>query len=176
MTRSSRGSGYTLHLIDDDTRLRVRGYGIMFPMVGEWTYGGLDVPPMTALEFIALGDTSIVGRGGIAGVVTSSAAEDDVHTATAQSIRLHGKPWGWELEALTTMNRLQLKLLYVAEGHRTSEQYHEYKDEVMIHILDDEAVHVAPRTVHRVTGQRLYFEASTYHPTDVVRVSDDYGR
>lgn len=85
--------------------------------------------------------------------------------------------WGYEMEVPSEAKLLQLKFLHVMPGHRTSLQYHRFKDEAMI-FLDgsQQPAHYQCGVVHRVGGPAYYVEASTYHPDDVVRIADDYGR
>lgn len=103
------------------------------------------------------------------------------------------KPWGWE-RTLSVGKYALIKMLHVKAGARTSLQRHNFKDEVMVPLLTDPieggfvtvddvqysalhgAIRVLPGMVHRVTGPLTYFEVSTYHPNDVVRLEDDYGR
>jgi mannose-6-phosphate isomerase len=85
--------------------------------------------------------------------------------------------WGYEQEVPSDLKLIQLKVLHVMAGHRTSLQYHKFKDEVMIFLDGFEGpAHYGPGVVHRVAGPAYYVEASTYHPDDVVRLADDYGR
>lgn len=105
------------------------------------------------------------------------------------------KPWG-AMNELTIRDPgrpkddLLMKEITVHEGHRTSLQYHEHKDEVIV-ILDGHGqvecgdavfigqgnvIRITPWTPHRVTGPLRYLEFSTNFPNDVVRMKDDYGR
>lgn len=105
------------------------------------------------------------------------------------------KPWG-AMNELTIRDPslpgddLLVKEITVHEGHRTSLQYHNRKDEVIV-ILNGQGqvecgdavflgrgsvVRITPGTLHRVTGPLRYLEFSTNYPDDVVRVKDDYGR
>lgn len=105
------------------------------------------------------------------------------------------KPWGTERDVSVPELGFTLKHLVVHAGHRTSLQSHEHKDEVIIVIRQDDGfieygllpggelmtalssiVHIHPGVVHRVTGPLEYIELSTYHPDDVIRYEDDYGR
>jgi mannose-6-phosphate isomerase len=106
------------------------------------------------------------------------------------------KPWGYELHWAKT-DRYVGKLLHVNAGHALSLQYHNLKDETIylhagrllfeIQTGDDivkrdmrpgEAVHITPRTVHRMTAveDSDIFEVSTPELDDVVRLEDRYGR
>lgn len=87
---------------------------------------------------------------------------------------------------------LTIKHITVHAGRRTSLQYHEHKDELLIvlsgfgHVTLDskiQSVHdgrcmrVAPGVRHRVTGPLEYLEISTYDDdTDTIRLEDDHGR
>jgi mannose-6-phosphate isomerase len=106
------------------------------------------------------------------------------------------KPWGYELHWAKT-DRYVGKLIHVNAGHALSLQYHNQKDETIflwsgrmlfeIKEGDDlveremqpgEAVHVTPKTVHRMTAisDCDIFEVSTPELHDVVRLEDRYGR
>jgi len=108
------------------------------------------------------------------------------------------KPWGWELIWGSTQLYLG-KILFVRAGQSLSLQFHHEKDEswyvesgraklelgdVGQTVLDEEVVaagasfHFPPGTVHRVTAleDTTILEVSTYHPDDVVRLEDAYGR
>ena len=89
---------------------------------------------------------------------------------------VHHKPWGYEVEVPTEAREIQLKRLHIREGQATSLQFHYEKDEIMVDIADGAAMHVSPLVQHRRTGPADYFEASTHHPDDVVRLHDMYGR
>jgi mannose-6-phosphate isomerase-like protein (cupin superfamily) len=86
---------------------------------------------------------------------------------------------------------LSVKYLKVGEGHRTSLQRHDRKDELLIilhgtgHIETAGTrwhgkgcmVRIRPGWPHRVTGPLAYLEVSTYDDgTDTIRHDDDYGR
>jgi len=105
------------------------------------------------------------------------------------------KPWGHELHWAKT-DRYVGKVLHVKAGHALSLQYHNKKDEtiylysgrMLFEIERDgltkremrpgDAVHVTPRTVHRMTAIEDcdIFEVSTPELDDVVRLEDRYGR
>ena len=117
------------------------------------------------------------------------------------------KPWGYELHWAKT-DRYVGKLIHVNAGHALSLQYHNQKDETIflwsgrmlfeiapepLKDADDgraraaltsremkpgEAVHVVPKTVHRMTAitDCDIFEVSTPELQDVVRLEDRYGR
>jgi quercetin dioxygenase-like cupin family protein len=106
------------------------------------------------------------------------------------------KPWGYELHWAKT-DRYVGKLIHVAKGHALSLQYHNLKDETIYlwagkllfeievdgrlvsrEMLPGEAVHVTPKTVHRMTAieESDIFEVSTPELHDVVRLEDRYGR
>jgi quercetin dioxygenase-like cupin family protein len=106
------------------------------------------------------------------------------------------KPWGYEVHWAKT-DRYVGKIIHVNKGHALSRQYHNIKDET-IYLLSGkllfemdvdgrrtatemhpgQAVHVTPRTVHRMTAIEDcdVLEASTPELTDVVRLEDRYGR
>ena len=106
------------------------------------------------------------------------------------------KPWGYELRWALT-DRYAGKILHVNAGHALSLQYHERKDETIYlasgrmlfeikegdelvkrEMMPGEAVHVTPKTVHRMTAisDCDIFEVSTPELHDVVRLEDRYGR
>jgi quercetin dioxygenase-like cupin family protein len=106
------------------------------------------------------------------------------------------KPWGYELHWAKT-DRYVGKLIHVNRGHALSLQYHNQKDETIYlwsgkllfeieengtltkrEMMPGEAVHVTPKTVHRMTAieDADIFEVSTPELHDVVRLEDRYGR
>jgi quercetin dioxygenase-like cupin family protein len=106
------------------------------------------------------------------------------------------KPWGYELHWAKT-DRYVGKVIHINKGHALSLQYHNIKDETIFlwsgkllfeievdgvlttrEMMPGEAVHVAPKTVHRMTAieDADVFEASTPELHDVVRLEDRYGR
>jgi mannose-6-phosphate isomerase len=106
------------------------------------------------------------------------------------------KPWGYELHWAVT-DRYVGKLIHVNKGHALSLQYHNRKDETVYlasgrllfemevdgrlvghEMSPGEAVHVTPKTVHRMTAieDADIFEVSTPELQDVVRLEDRYGR
>ncbi len=106
------------------------------------------------------------------------------------------KPWGYELHWAKT-DRYVGKVLHVNAGHALSLQYHNRKEETIllwsgrllfeigegaaltrIDMKPGDRVHVAPKTVHRMTAlqDRDIFEVSTPELDDVVRLEDRYGR
>jgi mannose-6-phosphate isomerase len=106
------------------------------------------------------------------------------------------KPWGYELHWAVT-DRYVGKLIHVNKGHALSLQYHNFKDETIYlasgkllfemeidgklqgkEMAPGEAVHVTPKTVHRMTAieDADIYEVSTPELKDVVRLEDRYGR
>jgi mannose-6-phosphate isomerase len=106
------------------------------------------------------------------------------------------KPWGYEIHWAVT-ERYVGKILHITAGHALSLQYHERKDEtVYVHsgkllyeievdgvltrreMGPGDAIHVAPKTTHRMTAIEDcdILEASTPELDDVVRLEDRYGR
>jgi len=106
------------------------------------------------------------------------------------------KPWGYELRWAKT-DRYVGKVIHIAAGHALSLQYHNQKDETIYlasgrllfeikegeelvkrEMKPGEAVHVTPKTVHRMTAitDCDVFEVSTPELHDVVRLEDRYGR
>jgi quercetin dioxygenase-like cupin family protein len=111
-------------------------------------------------------------------------------------VRRVDKPWGYELHWAVT-DRYVGKLIHVAKGHALSLQYHNQKDETIYlasgkllfemevngtlekrEMAPGEAVHITPKTVHRMTAieDSDIFEVSTPELQDVVRLEDRYGR
>ena len=106
------------------------------------------------------------------------------------------KAWGYELHWAKT-DRYVGKVLHVTAGHALSLQYHNVKDETIYlytgrmffeievdgvlkgtEMKPGESVHVAPKTVHRMTAidDCDILEVSTPELDDVVRLEDRYGR
>ena len=106
------------------------------------------------------------------------------------------KPWGYELHWAKT-DRYVGKVIHVNKGHALSLQYHNIKDETIFlwtgkllfeievdgqlqqrEMSPGEAVHITPKTVHRMTAieDSDILEASTPELHDVVRLEDRYGR
>ncbi len=106
------------------------------------------------------------------------------------------KPWGYELHWAKT-ERYVGKVIHIDAGHALSLQYHNQKDETIYlasgrllfeikegdelvtrEMKPGEAVHVTPKTVHRMTAitDCDVFEVSTPELHDVVRLEDRYGR
>jgi mannose-6-phosphate isomerase-like protein (cupin superfamily) len=111
-------------------------------------------------------------------------------------VRRVDKPWGYELHWAIT-DRYVGKIIHVNKGHALSLQYHNVKDETIylwsgrmlfeieidgtlrpVEMKPGEAVHVTPKTVHRMTAidDCDIFEVSTPELQDVVRIEDRYGR
>ena len=109
------------------------------------------------------------------------------------------KPWGYELWWART-DRYVGKILHLNRGESLSLQYHEVKDETILvqsgrllfetrppgqegelqrlEMNPGDVFHVAPGTVHRMTGLTDcdILEVSTPELDDVVRLEDRYGR
>lgn len=173
--RSYAANGYTLYVWHDESCHMWVGAGLLLVHDGTWRVNELPIRTGAAEMYMR---NTLRGDGTAAFVEYDLASDADRAMRVADVVR-HVKPWGWELEVESEAKQVQLKLLRVHQDHRTSLQYHQMKDEVMI-FIDDETLatplHVPPMIAHRVAGPRLYFEASTYHPDDVVRLADDYGR
>ena len=111
-------------------------------------------------------------------------------------VRRVDKPWGYELHWAIT-ERYVGKIIHVNKGHALSLQYHNVKDETIFlwsgrllfeieidgklaqrEMQPGQAVHVTPKTVHRMTAidDCDIFEVSTPELQDVVRIEDRYGR
>jgi mannose-6-phosphate isomerase-like protein (cupin superfamily) len=108
------------------------------------------------------------------------------------------KPWGHELIFANVPGSFTGKELHVRAGQSLSMQYHEQKEEVLavrsgrisleigptvddlqqVELTPGDSVHIEPGMVHRTTAidDSVVLEASTYHPDDVVRLDDMYGR
>lgn len=131
----------------------------------------------------------------------SSAVEllDDLE----RSAKAELPPWGLMRSLGSRAFNVSVKYLVVEDGHRTSQQRHNRKDELLfilgggghVTLWGEEAptrhktaprtnhkgagtvVRIPPYTVHQVTGPLTYLEVSTYDDgTDTVRLNDDYGR
>ncbi len=107
------------------------------------------------------------------------------------------KPWGYELIWAKT-DRYAGKILHINSGHALSLQYHNVKEETLfvwsgrllfemgkvdaplttVELKAGEKIHVAPKTVHRMTAIEDcdLFEVSSPETDDVVRIEDRYGR
>jgi mannose-6-phosphate isomerase-like protein (cupin superfamily) len=106
------------------------------------------------------------------------------------------KPWGYELHWAKT-DRYVGKILHINAGQALSLQYHNRKEETIllwagrmlfeierngsltkVELKPGERIHVAPKTVHRMTALEDcdIFEVSTPELDDVVRLEDRYGR
>jgi mannose-6-phosphate isomerase-like protein (cupin superfamily) len=107
-----------------------------------------------------------------------------LHTRAGQD-----RPWGWMRWWDAPGHDLTIKHLTVREGHRTSLQLHQRKDELLIFLdgtghveIGDRCyvggmIRIPPGTKHRVVGPLSYLEVSTYDDdTDTTRLEDDYGR
>jgi mannose-6-phosphate isomerase-like protein (cupin superfamily) len=112
-------------------------------------------------------------------------------------VRRVDKPWGYELIWAHT-DQYVGKILHVNRGEALSLQMHHVKDETMyvlagrirmevgdapdrlehVELGRGEAIHLLPKTVHRVTAleDTDLLEASTPHLDDLVRFEDRYGR
>ena len=109
------------------------------------------------------------------------------------------KPWGYELWWART-DRYVGKILHLRRGESLSLQYHHVKDETIllqsgrllfetrppgaegelrkIEMKPGDVFHIAPGTLHRMTGLEDcdILEVSTPELEDVVRLEDRYGR
>ena len=108
------------------------------------------------------------------------------------------KPWGHEMIFTDVPGGFTGKELHVRGGQSLSMQYHERKEEVLavrsgriqleigptleqlerIELAPGDSVQIPPGMVHRTTAleDSVVLEASTYHPDDVIRLTDLYGR
>jgi mannose-6-phosphate isomerase len=109
------------------------------------------------------------------------------------------KPWGYEIWWART-DRYVGKILHVRKGESLSLQYHNVKEETIriqsgrllleigsagaggplrrVDMGPGDVMHIAPGTVHRMTGLEDcdVLEVSTPELDDVVRLEDRYGR
>lgn len=107
------------------------------------------------------------------------------------------KPWGFE-EILRVDDKYTIKRLFMKENERCSIQKHLYKYETIMvfsgelnlyigtsleslekrTLSSGDVVHIEPNIIHRMEGKTdcIYFETSTSHLFDVVRLVDDYNR
>ncbi len=113
---------------------------------------------------------------------------------TAEKIE---KPWGHELVWAKTKDYVG-KVLFVKANHSLSLQYHQVKEETLflesgtcdldtgpdeknlktLRMETGAIFHVAPGVLHRINAVTncRFFEVSTPHLSDVVRLQDRYGR
>jgi mannose-6-phosphate isomerase-like protein (cupin superfamily) len=116
---------------------------------------------------------------------------DDLLGILADSCQDERRPWGTMRSLGSRAHGLTVKYLQVEQGHRTSLQRHNHKDELIvvlggtgcieaghrIHSGDGCVVRITPGVIHRVTGPLSYLEVSTYDDgTDTIRLHDDYDR
>ena len=116
---------------------------------------------------------------------------------TSDNGQFVAKPWGSELIWAKTPKYVG-KVLVIKAGQSLSLQYHHKKEETLflesgevkleagldekslekVDFQQNEAFHVAPGTVHRLTAIKdsRVFEVSTPELEDVVRLKDNYGR
>jgi mannose-6-phosphate isomerase-like protein (cupin superfamily) len=114
-----------------------------------------------------------------------------------KSCKVIEKPWGKE-EIWADCQSYLGKIITIEPNKKLSRQYHVLKEEtirvlsgklrleigpvnsVEIKYMDPgEIFHVTPGTIHRFCAedtQVKLLEVSTYHPSDVVRIEDDYNR
>jgi mannose-6-phosphate isomerase len=113
-------------------------------------------------------------------------------------VKIKPKPWGREIWFADT-SKYAGKILEVQKGQRLSLQYHRQKEETQYlfsgkvkitfgvdaerletKVLNSgDVFHIPPKMIHRIEGLAKLskiFEVSTAHLTDVVKLSDDYGR
>ena len=129
-------------------------------------------------------------------LASESAPRSDKERSCAEQVTRVDKPWGYELHWAKT-ERYVGKVIHIDAGHALSLQYHNQKDETIYlasgrmlfeikegdelvkrEMKPGEAVHVTPKTVHRMTAitDCDIFEVSTPELHDVVRLEDRYGR
>jgi mannose-6-phosphate isomerase len=123
---------------------------------------------------------------------------DAAHRRWVRATQIVDKPWGHEFIFANVPGGFTGKELHVRAGQSLSLQYHERKEEVLavrsgriqleigesveqldrIELTPGESVRIPPGLVHRTTAleDSVVLEASTYHPDDVVRLDDMYGR
>src|SRR3989344_4375590 len=141
---------------------------------------------------------NLVGGGGIVGLPNDLPAGFVMeHFSFAKKVT---KPWGFELWLSDASDTpYSMKVLYIMKGAKTSLHFHKEKSEHncfffgkarmyyesttdgSIRSVDIEAGHVVkvlPNTLHRVEAltDLVFFEASSHHLDDVIRVADDYKR
>jgi quercetin dioxygenase-like cupin family protein len=107
------------------------------------------------------------------------------------------KPWGYEILWALTKDYVG-KVLFVRAGESLSLQYHNTKEETLflesgeclletgpngenltsLIMVPGSVFHITPGTWHRLEAKTdcRFFEVSTNHLDDVVRVKDRYGR
>ena len=116
-----------------------------------------------------------------------------------ENVKRVEKPWGYEIWWART-DRYVGKILHVKAGESLSLQYHNVMDETImvqsgtllfetkpkdapgemqrIEMKPGDSFHIAPLTLHRMTGleDTDVLEVSTPELDDVVRLEDRYGR
>lgn len=121
-----------------------------------------------------------------------SSTAELLNTLVRNGFARDSRPWGIMMSVCSLDDDLTVKYITVADGKRTSLQYHRYKDELLIMLVgmgfvevdgvirsvrDGHFIRIAPGVLHRVTGPLSYLEVSTYdNDTDTIRVEDDFGR
>lgn len=126
---------------------------------------------------------------------------EPVPAATIYTAREQPKPWGREEIFAAVQGRYVGKLIHVNARHSLSCQYHRAKEETIsvisgeaiiehgghpdqltaIHFGPGDTIHLPAGVIHRITAvtDLIFAECSTAYPgweTDVVRLSDTYGR
>jgi mannose-6-phosphate isomerase len=187
--RSVEGNGYELKVWQDEDVEEQIGPGLMYCVDGIFSLSNKYVGEGIAKEL--RGSFRLRGTGTVAVLNREGPLDQELFTRNVTKII---KPWGWEQIVSDEQGTVLLKRIVVAEGESTSLQYHEHKDEVQIALYGEgpqifgvatesfldpahfREVHIKPNIVHRSTGPSDVFEASTFHPNDVVRLEDNYGR
>ena len=173
------GDGYEITVITGEETVETDRPGLVYVESGEWRVGH-DLVLSNGQGAETDGPVWITGTGVIAIVEQMDGVNPELgygHVFTRQVARTD-KPWGYELSVDGHNRNVMLKRLHVEQGHRTSLQWHEHKHETMVY-LDGTVIEIPPGKVHRVgSGEQPfdYFEGSTYHPDDTIRLEDDYGR
>lgn len=86
------------------------------------------------------------------------------------------KPWGY-YDVLGQGDGWKVKRLVVNDGHRTSLQFHKFRDEYHIKLPGKDVTHIPAYTLHRVEpGEYIEVQVGTCDEWDIVREEDDYGR
>jgi mannose-6-phosphate isomerase len=123
---------------------------------------------------------------------------DEPHARWVRETRIVPKPWGHEMIFADVPGLFSGKELHVRAGQSLSLQYHEHKEEMLavrsgrvlleigpslaeldrVELAPGDSVHIRPGIIHRTNAieDSVVLEASTYHPDDVIRLDDRYGR
>ena len=111
-------------------------------------------------------------------------------------LKCEERPWGRYVDHFRT-DKVVFKLIYVAPFKRLSLQFHEFRDEVWVHISGKGEAVIDDNVINLLPGSRLIINAGQSHrlinisgeelviaemqhgecsESDIVRIEDDFGR